>query len=406
MDNFYKSHVVKLFTTPFYDIKFNKSLYEWSKFKIIFNELFKELLSTNNKTEFIKFYYVFIFLYIYYTNFLKYNSSNDFENKEIYFLINSLNNNKKILTKLIEYSDDVAVKKIIKYLNSFVYHKLKTIFKKCSSLTESKINYFTDKIKKTSVTINNFLSLENNNPKKILSTIIYRHLSSLELGFESYHDFFIKKNIKSQNNNLNNSYKNNNFKTFIETIPNEKKIIDFKTNDFINREIIPAISIIEFLLNSYHDFFISSTKYNTVIIKNIVPHKKGQESQIEREITETLITISHKKSNSQIIVKLNSLFCKQYFVEFNVFQSNVSLIHFDNQYINNIDFIKESNFLIQIDAMAQNFNDPSDILDFIHYLYLLFILTHIIINLSIISLIFLKIIYLQILLLVNLLLNL
>lgn len=365
MNNFYKNHVIELFTLPFYNIPFNKSLYLWNNFKHIFDELFKVLLHTNNKAEFIKSYYIFIFIYIYYTNFLKYNSSTDFDNKEIYYLINTLNNNEHILIKLIKYSDDDIVKKIIKYLNPFIYNKLKIFFKKNESLCHSKILYYSNKIKSTSHTINNFLSLENNNPKKILSIIIYRYVSSLELNFLSYHDFFIKKNIISSKNEPNNSYKNINFKHFMNTIPTQKKIIDFTTNNFINREIISAISIIDFLLNYYDDFFISSTKFNTI---NISSQHNTQNNDKNRELIERIITISHKKSHSKIIVKLNSLFCKQYFVEFNIFQSNLSLIHFNNQYINNIDFIKESNFFIQIDVMAQNFSDPSDILDFMHYL--------------------------------------
>lgn len=378
MDNFYKDHVMQLFATPFYNINFNESLYKWNNFKNIFKELFNEILNTNKKEEFIQFYYIFILLYIYYTNFLKYNSSDDYNNNEIYLMINSLNNNKNILFKLIKYSDDSAVRKIIKYCNKFIYHKICSIYKKYNTLSDSKINSFVQKIISNSDTINKFISLDNNNSKKILSVIIYRHISSLELGLSSYHDFFIKKTIKSGHSlkSKQNNYKSEYLEHFLNQIPINKQILDLKTNNFVNREIIPATSIIEFLLNDYDDFYISSKKFNTVtVIEEIINNNtdnKAKNIEKKRDIVETVITISHKNSDSKIIIKLNSLFCEKYFVEFNIFQSNISLIHFNNKYINNINFIKESDFLIQIDVIAQNFNDPSDILDFIHYMCISF----------------------------------
>jgi hypothetical protein len=368
MDNFYKNHVIKLFTVPFHDIKYNDSNYSWINFKYIFISLFDKIKNTTNKNEFIKFYYIFILLYIYYTNFLKYNMAKDYNNKEIYLMINSLNNNTDILVKLIKYSNDEFVNKILKYINHFIYNKLKYFHKKCKTMTDIKIKDFVNKINKNFKTVEKFFSLENNNPKKILSIFIYRHLSSLELGFLSYHDYFIKKNIKCPLNNINktNSYKSEHFNKFMNQIPNNKKIIDIKTNNFINRDIIPVIAVIEYLLNKYVDFYISSTDHKSIIIEEEIM-SGNKKKTCKREIIETILIISHKKSNSKFVIKLNSLFCEKYFVEFNIFQSNVSLIHFNNKYINNIDFIKDSEFLIQIDVIAQNFNDPSDILDFIHY---------------------------------------
>lgn len=369
MDELYKDYVVNLFTVPFYNIKFDKSIYEWNNFKNVFIKLFTELYKNlNNKKYFIKFYYIIIILYIFYTNFLKFNSSNDFNNKEIYFYIKSLNCNKEISEKLFEYSDDDSVRKIIKYLNHFIYSKLKSSIKKNKTLEKNKIDFFTEKLILTSNTIDNFLSLNNDQFKKILSIIIYRYVSSLELGLSSYHVFYVKYFLKHKNDQSRFNYEGNHFNNFINNIPKQKEIVEFKTSNFVNRSNILPESIIEFFLKHKKDFFISSTKNINKKIKNT---NKKNNNEYET-ITQKYITISNKNSNSEIRVVLNSTFCSQYYVEYNIFQSNLSLVHFQNECINDINFISDTNFFIQIDVSAMTLNDPSDILDLFHYLCISF----------------------------------
>lgn len=369
MDELYKTYVVDLFTVPFYNIKFDKLIYEWNNFKNVFVKLFTELYKNlNNKNNFIKYYYIIIILYIYYTNFLKFNLSNDFNNKEIYFYIKSLNCNKEISEKLFEYSDDDSARKIIKYLNHFIYSKVKSTIKKNKILEKKKVNILTDKLISTSNTIDNFLSLNNNEFKKILSIIIYRYLSSLELGLKSYHIFYNKYFVKHKNDNSRFDYDSDNFNKFIKNIPKQKQLVDFKTSDFINRNNVYPESIINFFLKYKKDFFISST--NNIDKKIKIKNKKG--GTTTEIIIEKYITISNKKSNSEIRIVLNSSHCSQYYVEFNIFQSNLSLIHFQNKCISDIDFLKKSNFFIQIDISTLVLNDPSDILDLFHYLSISF----------------------------------
>ena len=376
MDILYnKEYIIKLFNTPFYNIEFDKSdksVYGWNNFKEIFIQLFTELYrNLDNKNNFIKIYYFIIILYIYYTNFLKFNYSKDFYNPEIYFYIKSLNNHKEISKKLFKYSDEEPARKIIKYLNRFIYSKLKSSIKKNKNLQsyQDKIDNFTEKLLTTSITVDKFLSFDNDQFKKVLSIIKYRYMSSLELKLSSYHEFYIKYLSMHKNNNSRYDYQGKHFNKFINQIPQQKEIVDFNVNDFINRKNITCESILNFILQTKNQFYISSQKN---IKKNIsIKSKKSKEKEIV-EIIEKHIIITNKNSNSEIKIILNSSNCNQYYVEFDIFQSNLSIMHFMNEYINDLDYLKDTDFFMQINVNSDILNDASDILDFFHYLTISF----------------------------------
>lgn len=360
MDELYKDHVINLFSKPFYDIK-KDTKYNWNEFKNIFLYLFKQIYTNlNNKEQFIKFYYLTIIIYIYYTNYLKFIKSKDFYNPEIYHYIRSLQTKKDISKKLFEYSYDQNVSCIIKYINPFIYTKITKINKnpkKHKQIEDSVLDNLTNNLLDIIKKVDKFLSYSNKESKKIISIIIYRFLSSRENGFNSYHNFYLK-------NNHSHFYSSEYFFNFLQNIPKQKNILNIKTENFVNRKNIHALSIIKYLLTIYDNFYIIKEESHK---RKITLTNKKQEI-----IEEKTIIISNKLTNNyNIHIKLNT-HCDSFFVEYDLHQYNLNLLYYENKNISDVFFINNSDFFITINTVSDILNDPSDILDFFHYLILSF----------------------------------
>jgi hypothetical protein len=338
INNLYESHITDLFSINFEDVlkKYSKNLdqYNWSNIKSIFIDFYKKLSDINiSETDFIKYYYIFTFLYLQYTNFLKFSKNNDFNNQEIYKIINKIKLNTNIVNNLFKYSHNSKVKKIIKLSNIFILKSINNNKFKDSKYVSNLLNDYIKNIKQ----LEKISNIPNNNFKKIFNIVIYRYVSSKSYRLNNYHEFFSQKITNfSQTNNIIN------FNDFIDSIPNSKKLLDIITSKKSNPINIDIKKIINFFIT-----------------------KSSNKLYITKTNTNDSICLSNKKYGG--IIKINIINGLDN-IEFNNYQSNLSLINFNIQEINDYHFLKNSKSFIEINIENNIISDISSLLHIIHLL--------------------------------------
>jgi len=121
--DFYKYNINDLFINPFF--KLNKNKYSWNNIKNIFDNLYLNLENSSNNQDFLKNYYIFILIFIYYTNYLKYFNDKNINNQEIYEYIHKIKNNKNINKIIIKNLKDPNIKVIFNLSNQLLNYKFK-----------------------------------------------------------------------------------------------------------------------------------------------------------------------------------------------------------------------------------------------------------------------------------------
>ena len=128
LDDLYNIYIQSLFIMPFDEIikKYDNSYYSWDKFEKIFLQMYNLLNESKNEKELLNNYYIFTFIYLNYTSYLKYSSNPDFNNPDIYKIVNKIKYNKNIVAKILKYNSNSNIQKIIKMINPFINIQLKS----------------------------------------------------------------------------------------------------------------------------------------------------------------------------------------------------------------------------------------------------------------------------------------
>lgn len=334
LDEIYDIYVQSLFTENFDQIilKYKNNNYEWKKFEKIFRQMYNLILESKNEKDLIVNYHMFILLYLNYTNYLKYSQNSDFNNHEIYNIINKIKFNKNILKKILSYTPNTNIKKIIKITNPFINLKSNK-FK-----NEEYLDKFITEYLLNSKQMEKLSEMSNENYKKSLNILIFRNMISIKNKYNNYHDFFIKNIINF--NDLNFFL---DFDSFINKIPNWKKILDFRTKNSDFEINVNIIDVLKFLLtkisklsieNNSDKFILTNTKYGGKLIICFDPNIQS--------------------------------------TEFNNYQINYSLMHFGLEELKNFNFLKKTSTFIEIKLLSKNIKDLSSLLDIIHLLTISF----------------------------------
>ncbi len=328
----YNEYVQVLFTLQFDEIKkkYSDDNFSWKKFQPIFLNLYNLLFKSIESKDIINNYYLFTFLYLNYTNYLKYISSPDFNNQDIYKMIDKIKYNKIILNNIMNNIHDDNILKILKINNNFISKKIR---KKINNLEQRKniIEEYTNNSKQ----IDKFYDMTNSNSKKIFNIVLFRYLISIKNGYTSYDDFVRKKII-----NYNNLKILLDFEEFMKKIPFSKSILDLKVknsdfsvninlNDLINF-IVKKTSKVN--IESFNDkYILSNNKYGGKII----------------------INFSNSESNNN---------------EFYIYQLNYSMIHYQIKELSEFNFLKKTDNLVKINLTSHNITDYTTLLQITHFI--------------------------------------
>ncbi len=331
-NNIYNSYVQSLFKMSFDEIikTHDNSCYSWNNFEKIFLQLYNQIINSSNEKELISNYYIFTFIYLNYTNYLNYSSHQDFDNQEIYKIINKVKYNKNIITKLLKYNKNPIINKIIKTTNPFVntqskIHKLNNPEYFDKFLSDYLIN---------SKQMEKLSEMSNDSFKKSLNIVIFRNIISKSNNYLNYSDFYLKNIIDKENLNILLD-----FNIFMNKIPNFRRILDIKTKNSDFNVNIKVLDVINFLL----------TKFNKINI----------ETQNNKYI------ITNNKFGGKIFVIINSNISS---IEFNKHQTNYSLIYFNTEEIKNFNFLNKTSSFVEIKLNSNIIKDLSSLLDIIHLL--------------------------------------
>lgn len=325
--------IINLFNNYFDEINIEniKKSYNWENFMIFFDFITNEIINSKDSKYTIKLYYIFTFLYINYTNFLKFLNHDDFNNIKIYKTIKKIKYNKNVLENILNTSIINHSRKIFKIYNPFTSCKLEK-FKNISNKS-----IIIDEYIHNTKQIEKILDIQNSDYKKILNIIMYRFLQSQSLNFINYHSFYIKKILDYSIINSNN------LDLFMKQIPNSKEILNIK----IVNTVIPT-----------------NLKVN---IEEILNFLKSQNSLIAFEIINNKIIIKHLKYGGKIVITNDISFKKgNRTIQFNCLQSNLSLIYFNIPELQDFNFIKKTNNFVLIYIDNFTFNDLSTMLYFFH----------------------------------------
>ncbi len=330
LNNLYLEPIQDLFILPFDEIikKYNNSAFSWKNFEKIFYNLYKSLIETKNEHELIYNYYIFTILYLNYTNYLQYSSNPDFNDKNIYKLIDKVKYNKNILSKIINYSSNPTVNNIIKTSNPFVSLKSK----KHKFATKEYLDKFIKEYLINMKQMEKIAEMDNNNFKKSLNIIIFRNIICKKNNYINYSDFFIKNIINKNNLNILLD-----FDTFIKNLPNYRKILDIKTKNT--------------------DFNCNFT------LKNIIHFFINKFPKIDIEIDKENFILSSKKYGGKLIIKIDNSIST---IQFNPYQLNYSLLYHGLQELKNFNFLKKTSNFIEIKLCSNNIKEYSSLLDIIH----------------------------------------
>ena len=325
---FYNSYIIGLFIFNFNELqnKYKNENYDWINFENIFNNIFKILSDENiNEDNFIKYYYIFTFLYLNYSNYLVYINHKDCSNAKLEKIVKKIKTNNNIVKNIFKLSSNKHIQKIIKTNNIYIYNKIKKNIN-----VNNLINYYIQDIKQ----FDKISELENDNYKKILNLIIYRFISCKNNNYSNYHSFFMKNLfLYNSNNNLLD------FDYFIKQIPKSRKILNILVNTKNNDKINVNINkILNFILEKNNKFFIDSTNEKFIIIKN-------------------------KNCNGSIKINISNNFEN---IEFNQYQTNYNFLHYNLIQLKEFNFLNKSFSSIEINIFSLFIKDLSSVLEFIH----------------------------------------
>ena len=247
--------IIDLFYKNINELKPNK--YKWNKIKTYFLNICKNIINNfNNNNDldiFVKNYYCFLLLFIYYTNFCYYyNLSIDNELIEIDKMIRCDIN---IIKILLLNMNDWRIKNIFKYILPYIILKTKIKTKDINETSEFIINH--DKI---------FNEEYKNKFNKTLDILIFKYIISKNNNYLNYHDFYTKIIL--------NKKLPNNFKNFIEYFEEDTEIfnLNIDSDDNISTDI-EISDIINYLLKQYESFNfkkISNKLYKITSSENII----------------------------------------------------------------------------------------------------------------------------------------
>ena len=165
---FYNQNVMTLFVCNFDEIslRHKKEDFNFVEFENIFNFIFSKLSHNDiNEDDFIKYYYMFTFLYLNYTNYLVYIKHPDVENPNLEKLATVVKTSLGIVKNIFKFISNENIQKIIKINDIFVLNKIKKNTKDTN--IKHNITSYIYNIKQ----IDKISKLENNNYKKILEVL-------------------------------------------------------------------------------------------------------------------------------------------------------------------------------------------------------------------------------------------
>jgi hypothetical protein len=336
----YNPTIICLFTDDFDTIKkkYDLKTFNWENYKQTFNYIYSKISDENIKINyFIKYYYIFTFIYLGYTNYLAYIGHPDIYNEGLEKIANKIKTSIPIVKNLMKFSNDDNICKIIKLNDIFIINKIKK--KKVNNTNIQK--YIQDYIfdLKQFEKISN---LSNDNYKKILNLIIYRYIICKKNNYINYHELYLKR-IVGKNNIHNNSTHQLDFDYFMEQIPKSKKILNIILNPKPHSNIEVSINkLINYILSKSRNEFHLNLETDTIIIK----HKKFQ-GQIK-------INISTKYEN----------------IELNHYQTNYNFLHYNIEELNEFNFLKKTFANIEINIFDNILKDFSSIMEFMHLMIL------------------------------------
>ena len=132
MENDSYKNIINLFTTYYDEIKLSSELkekYNWVNINEIFSNLYNSMINiTNNSTntsEFIKNYYLFTLMYVYYTSFLIYINHKDHDNLSMYDFFSKIKYDSRIVMYIYNNKLDDNINTILKTFNTFLAYKLR-----------------------------------------------------------------------------------------------------------------------------------------------------------------------------------------------------------------------------------------------------------------------------------------
>ena len=348
--------IISLFVDKFENIKnkYSSDEFNWDKFEKIFINLQKILSDKNiEQDNFVKYYYIFIFLYLAYTNYLGFTNhpDNPNNNSKINIIIDKIKTSNKIVRNIFRFSQNPNVCQIIKLNNIYM---LKKISKCKNKLNDECVEDFTQTYINDIKQFDKISELSNGNYRKILNLIIYRYVSCKNSNYKNYNDFYTKKIISHQS-----KIEMENFNFFIEQISQSKKILNMvisdnnknnnnKQNHFTNVKII---NIINFVLSDKNKFYIEHSSKNKILIKN-----KKSEGIIQINMMENISTGTNANTNASTNI------------EFNQYQTNYSFVHYNVDELADLNFLKKTFGNIEININSLILTDLSSILEFIHLL--------------------------------------
>ncbi len=330
-DILYNEYVQSLFIMSFDNIKkkYDDKYFSWDKFYPIFQNLYNILFKSIESKEIIKNYYIFTFLYLNYTNYLKFINSPDFNNQEIYKMINKIKFNSIIVNNIFNNLDNETIKNIIKINNNFITKKLK----KQKSQEPGYLKKIIEDYLQNTKQIERFFDMSNENYKKTLNIILFRYFVSKDNGYQNYNEFVSKKiiNLKELNFLLD-------YETFIKKIPFSKNILNIKTpsgNLSINTNVN---EIINFILKKLSKIRIESYKDRYILY--------------------------NEKYDGKIIICFNEENNKSN--EFDVCQMNYSFMYYNIPELKDFNFLRKTETLIKINLISHKISDYTTLLQIIH----------------------------------------
>lgn len=337
-DTIYNQNIICLFINNFNDIqkKYNINDFDFKNFEDIFNYFCDKLSSQHIKiNEFIKYYYLFTFLYLNYTNYLVFINHPDTSNAKLEKIINKIKTSANIAKNILKFSYDENIYKIIKLNDIFISNRIRR-----KKVDKSNIQKYTDEYIFDLKQLEKISSLSNDNYKKILNIVIYRYVICKKNNYINYHELYLKKMVRKKNI-MNNS--NLDFDNYIIQIPKLKKILNINTNFYTNNSTnieISIIKLVNYILSKQDDKFycINDHLPNHMLIKN---------NKYQGHIK---INISNKYSN----------------IEFNQYQTNYSFLHYNIKELSEYNFLKKTFTNIEINIFDNILKDLSSILEFIH----------------------------------------
>lgn len=335
--------IMALFTINFSDIvkKYPNEKYDVPVFKIYFNQIISIL---SNETivlkSFLSYYYLFTFLHVAYSNYLEYIKHPKANTPELYLIVRPLKTNYCIVKNMFKYASCPHVAKIIKTSNIFM----------AKYKGNNVVHEFIDSTNK----LDKILELPNDNYKKILSMVMYRHVFCENNKFKNFHSFYVKKIIESSKINMftNAQYL---FDKFIGQIPHSKQILN----------IVPKPTFTDTGTGTNYNVWVKTENVIKFILgfNKTFKVKKIPDAHINANST----TFAIINDNQDGILKIVIHSTPDHPIDYAQLQSNYNLVYFSVEELKQLNFLKKTFSNLQINVSKQITN-LTYLLEFIHSL--------------------------------------